>query len=93
MSATLLKRPGDVFHPDAYQAICHINGGQVNATPWGGKDSSVWIRIVFPGRFWQVHLHPSKVASYLMVVVWAAIWAVLREEVVKSQRDGAHGRP
>jgi hypothetical protein len=40
---------GDVFHPDSYQAVCHVNGGQVNATPWGGKDSSVWIRIVFPG--------------------------------------------
>jgi hypothetical protein len=39
----------DVYAPERYQARCRTTGGQVDARPWGGKNSNVWILIVFPG--------------------------------------------
>jgi fibronectin type III domain protein len=29
---------------------CHIAGGAVNATPWGGKNSSTWLRLSYHGQ-------------------------------------------
>lgn len=40
---------GDVYAPDTYEAVCQTSGGNVNATPWGGKSSSSWVKIKFPG--------------------------------------------
>ena len=40
---------GDVFAPDSYEAVCRTTGSNVNATPWGGKNSNAWVRIKFPG--------------------------------------------
>lgn len=42
---------GDVYAPDSYVAVCQVNTGtSINAKPWGGRDSSVWIKIKFKGE-------------------------------------------
>ncbi|MGI5177841.1 fibronectin type III domain-containing protein [Dactylosporangium sp. CA-152071] len=41
---------GDVYAPDSYTAICQTNGASVNAKPWGGKQTAVWIKINFKGE-------------------------------------------
>jgi len=41
---------GDVYAPDSYTAICQTTGSSVNAKPWGGKQSNVWIKISFKGE-------------------------------------------
>jgi hypothetical protein len=38
----------DVFSPASYEAVCKTSGGNVNATPWGGKNSTQWVKIKFP---------------------------------------------
>jgi hypothetical protein len=41
----------DVFAPQRYDAVCKTTDSQgltVNATPWGGKRSNMWVRIKFP---------------------------------------------
>ena len=38
----------DVFSPASYEAVCKTSGGNVNATPWGGKSSAQWVKIKFP---------------------------------------------
>jgi hypothetical protein len=38
----------DVFTPASYEAVCKTSGGNVNATPWGGKNSAQWVKIKFP---------------------------------------------
>ena len=38
----------DVFTPASYEAVCKVGGGNVNATPWGGKNSAQWVKIKFP---------------------------------------------
>jgi hypothetical protein len=38
----------DVFAPSTYEAVCKVSGGNVNATPWGGKNSAWWVKIKFP---------------------------------------------
>lgn len=42
---------GDVFTPSEYKAVCKVadsRGTTINATPWGGKRSNMWVRIVYP---------------------------------------------
>ncbi|MFB9182772.1 fibronectin type III domain-containing protein [Dactylosporangium sucinum] len=42
---------GDVYAPDSYVAICQVNTGTtINAEPWGGRKSTVWIKIQFQGE-------------------------------------------
>ncbi|UWP84575.1 fibronectin type III domain-containing protein [Dactylosporangium fulvum] len=42
---------GDVYAPDSYVAICQTNTGtSINAEPYGGKRSTVWIKIQFQGE-------------------------------------------
>ncbi len=42
---------GDAFSGDRYQAICKTTGSvSINAKPWGGKQSNVWIKINFKGQ-------------------------------------------
>lgn len=42
---------GDVYAPDRYQAICKATGdASINAKPWGGKQSNMWVKINFKGQ-------------------------------------------
>ena len=38
----------DTFNGETWEARCQTTGGNVDATPWGGKETNVWIRIRFP---------------------------------------------
>jgi hypothetical protein len=37
-----------VYSPDSYVAVCYTTGTNVNAQPWGGKNSNQWIKIKYP---------------------------------------------
>jgi hypothetical protein len=39
---------GDVFSPDQYESLCQTTGSNVNATPWGGRNTNAWVKIKFP---------------------------------------------
>ncbi len=42
---------GDAFNGDRYKAICKTTGSAtINAKPWGGKQSNVWVKINFKGE-------------------------------------------
>jgi hypothetical protein len=42
---------GDAFNGDRYKAICKATGSAtINAKPWGGKQSNMWVKINFSGE-------------------------------------------